>query len=147
MGLVSVQQKQTIDWKAFFVAVLVGIIGSTGSTILSVYFAQVVLGLVISCLCVAVGIYAGLKIQRNELIQSMKATGVGQGSGRATVVIGPGQTNFQIGVERKHTEHCNAVQRDNQAQAERLGPSLADAFLHFGCPRAATDCDCWCHIT
>ena len=106
MGLVSVQQKQTTNWKAFLVAVLVGIIGSAGSTILSVYFAQVVLGLVISCLCVVVGILAGLKIQRNELIQSMKATGtgssssklttvvsqkatgVGQSSGRATVVIG-----------------------------------------------------------
>jgi predicted membrane-bound spermidine synthase len=91
MGLASVQLKQTTNWKAFLVAVLVGIIGSAGSTILSVYFAQVVLGLVINCLCVVVGILAGLKIQRNALIQSMKATGMGQGSGRATVVIGPPQ--------------------------------------------------------
>ncbi len=122
MGLADVQQKQTINWKAFLVAVLAAILGSAGSTILAVYFAQVALGLIISALCAIIGIYAGMKIQRSELIKSMRATGAGSGSAKATVIVSQKATGIGRGTGTPkavpHEPECAAYERNCQPLGE-----------------------------
>jgi hypothetical protein len=47
--------------------------------------------------------------------------------------------------ETKHTKHCIGIENDSKFQAERLKLSESERFVHFGCPKKATDCDCSCH--
>ena len=139
MGLSDVELKQTTSWKALSVALLAAIVGVIVSTV-STFFGRIALGIIMGVLCAVLGVFAGLRMQRTELIKSMKASGFGKGSATAAVVISQKAVGTGYGSARAtvvpHSPECAEFEKHSQTVGK----------THYQVPiQLGEQCACACH--